>query len=166
MVGTAALTLASDPERARDKPSGDNSDRTSCASTCCRVHPSSRNHHESRVQLCGGDHAAARTIYIGAQIPVDGDGNIVGKGDVAAQTEQILRNINLCLEAAGARRKDLVSWTIYLVAGQPVEPAAGVGMRWLAGRADPPLNTVVFVSEWPNSDLLIMIEAVAVVAIA
>ena len=107
----------------------------------------------------------ARTIYIGAQTPVDGDGNIVGKGDVAAQTEQILKNIDLCLEAAGARRQDLVSWTIYLVAGQPVEPAAGVGMRWLAGRADPPLNTVVFVSAWPNQDWLLMIEAVAAVAI-
>ena len=33
-----------------------------------------------------------KTVYIGAQVAVDGAGNIVGKGDIAAQTQQILRN--------------------------------------------------------------------------
>jgi enamine deaminase RidA (YjgF/YER057c/UK114 family) len=107
--------------------------------------------------------APSRTVYIGAQTAVDGNGNVVGKGDVVAQTEQILENIDLCLEAAGARREHVVNWNIYVVAGQPVEAAAGVGMRWLAGRAEPPLNTVTFVSEFPNSEWLVMIDAMAVV---
>ncbi|HKA09632.1 MAG TPA: RidA family protein [Candidatus Dormibacteraeota bacterium] len=32
-----------------------------------------------------------KTVYIGAQNAVDGGRNIVGKGDIGAQTEQILR---------------------------------------------------------------------------
>ena len=45
-----------------------------------------------------------KTVYIGAQNSVDGNRNIVGKGDIAAQTEQILKNIDVCLKAAGRQR--------------------------------------------------------------
>ena len=107
--------------------------------------------------------APSRTVYIGAQTAVDGNGNVVGKGDLVAQTEQVLKNIDLCLEAAGARREHVVNWNVYVVAGQSVEAAAGAGMRWLAGRAEPPLNTVTFVSEFSNSEWLVMIDAMAVV---
>jgi enamine deaminase RidA (YjgF/YER057c/UK114 family) len=40
-----------------------------------------------------------RTVYLGAQTAVDASGTLVGKGDVAAQTEQILKNIETCLQA-------------------------------------------------------------------
>ena len=43
-----------------------------------------------------------RTIYVGGQDAVDADGNVVGVGDLAAQTAQILRNIKVALAAAGA----------------------------------------------------------------
>ena len=34
-----------------------------------------------------------RTVYVGGQNAVDASGNIVGKGDIAAQTEQVLANL-------------------------------------------------------------------------
>ena len=34
-----------------------------------------------------------RTVYVGGQNAVDSSGNIVGKGDIAAQTEQVLANL-------------------------------------------------------------------------
>ncbi len=48
-----------------------------------------------------------KTVYIGAQVAVDKDGAIVGKGNIAAQTEQILKNIEACLKAGGAKPEHL-----------------------------------------------------------
>src|SRR5512138_5890 len=63
-----------------------------------------------------------RTVYVGAQTPVDGSGNIIGKGDIAIQTEQVLKNIETCLRAAGAAPENIVKWNIYVVEGQPIQP--------------------------------------------
>ena len=41
------------------------------------------------------------TIYIGGQDAMTADGEIVGKGDIAAQTEQVLANLQTALAAAG-----------------------------------------------------------------
>ena len=105
-----------------------------------------------------------RTVLIGAQNAVDGGGSIVGKGDIGAQTEQVLKNIDACLAAAGARKEHIVSWSIYLLAGQDMRAAFGAGMRWWGDRPNPPLNNVMFVAGFPNPDFLISIEAMAVVA--
>ena len=104
-----------------------------------------------------------KTVYIGAQNAVDGQRNIVGKGNIAAQTEQVLKNIDVCLAAAGARREHIVSWGIYVADGQPITPAFEVGMRWWGDRPNPPLNNVMFVSGFSPPDFLISIEAIAVI---
>jgi enamine deaminase RidA (YjgF/YER057c/UK114 family) len=104
-----------------------------------------------------------KTVYIGTQNAVDASGSIVGKGDIAAQTEQTLRNVQTCLEAAGAQPEHLVTWTIYVAEGQSIMPAFEVGRRWWGNRPNPPANTVVSVSGFTPSDFLIGIEAVAVV---
>jgi enamine deaminase RidA (YjgF/YER057c/UK114 family) len=43
-----------------------------------------------------------KTIYVGGQNAVDPSGEIVGKGDIAAQTDQIFRNLETALAVAGA----------------------------------------------------------------
>ncbi len=40
---------------------------------------------------------------VGGQVARDKDGNVVGKGDMRAQIEQAGKNIQACLEAAGAK---------------------------------------------------------------
>lgn len=104
-----------------------------------------------------------KTVYIGAQNSVDGNRNIVGKGDIGAQTEQICKNIDRCLEAAGAEKHDLISWNIYVAEGQDMRPAFETGMRWLGYDAPPPLNNVMYVSGFLPAEFLISIEAIAVV---
>ena len=104
-----------------------------------------------------------KTVYIGAQNSVDGNRNIVGKGDIGAQTEQICKNIDICLEAAGARKEHLISWNIYVAQGQDMQPAFEAGMRWWGTTAAPPLNNVMYVSGFWPADFLILIEAIAVV---
>lgn len=107
-----------------------------------------------------------RTVYIGAQTAVDASGTLMGKGDVAAQTEQILKNIETCLRAADAKPEHIVQWNIYIVQGQSIQPAFEAGMRWWGGRPNPPTNSVMLVLGFPLlPEVLVAIDAVAVVPI-
>jgi enamine deaminase RidA (YjgF/YER057c/UK114 family) len=63
---------------------------------------------------------AHRTIYVGGQDAVDAAGNVVGVGDLAAQTRQIFANLKLALAAGGAGLEHIVKWNIYVVQGQPI----------------------------------------------
>ncbi len=104
-----------------------------------------------------------KTVYVGAQVAVDGAGNIIGKGDIAAQTQHILKNIDACLQAAGAKPEHLIHWTIFVAQGQDMRPAIEAGMRWWGNRANPPMNNVAYVAGFFPADFLISIEATAVV---
>jgi enamine deaminase RidA (YjgF/YER057c/UK114 family) len=105
----------------------------------------------------------SKTVYIGMQNAVSAQGEVVGKGDIAAQLEQTLKNIEMCLAAAGAGPEHLITWTIYIQHGQPVERVFEIGIGWWGNRPNPPANTVVFVPGFMPPDYLIGIEAVAVV---
>jgi len=64
----------------------------------------------------------AKTIYVGGQDAVDASGNIVGKGDIGRQTEQVLKNLKMTRKAAGSDLADVVKWNVYVVEGQPFRP--------------------------------------------
>ena len=49
------------------------------------------------VEVTGG-----RTLYIAGQVALDADGQLVGPGDIRAQTRQVLSNIQAIIEEAGA----------------------------------------------------------------
>ena len=105
-----------------------------------------------------------KTIYVGAQTPVDASGALVGKGDIAAQTLQVLKNLETCLQAAGAGPEHIVHWNIYIVHHQPLQAAVEASMRWWGGKPNPPANSVMFVVGFPLlPDVLLAIDAVAVV---
>ena len=94
---------------------------------------------------------------------VDQDGNIAGRGDIAAQTEQIFKNIGICLEAASARPEHLVHWSIYVAQGQDMRPPFEAGLRWWGRRPNPPMNNVMYVAGFSPADVLISIDALAIV---
>jgi enamine deaminase RidA (YjgF/YER057c/UK114 family) len=104
-----------------------------------------------------------RMVYVGMQNAVDGSRNIVGRGDIAAQTEQVLKNLTLCLEAAGTRPEQIIHWDIYVTMGQPIQPAFEVFQRWWGNRPNPPANSVIFVPIFTPPDFLVGIAAVAAV---
>ncbi|HEX2048883.1 MAG TPA: RidA family protein [Acidimicrobiales bacterium] len=105
----------------------------------------------------------ARTVYVGGQNGVTASGEIVGRGDIAAQMEQVFRNLEAALAAAGARLDHVVKWNVYVVEGQPLQPAFEVFQRVWGQRPNPPLITLVIVSGLAHPDLLVELEAVAVV---
>src|SRR2546423_11120484 len=45
---------------------------------------------------------ARRTVFVAGQVPVDAEGETVGKGDIAVQTAQVFSNLGAVLEEAGA----------------------------------------------------------------
>lgn len=79
----------------------------------------------------------ATTVYVGGQNAVTGDGTLVGDGDVAAQTRQVMTNLQVALAAAGATFDDLVMLTILLVEGVDLATAYPVAAAALAGAAPP-----------------------------
>jgi enamine deaminase RidA (YjgF/YER057c/UK114 family) len=104
-----------------------------------------------------------RTIYIGGQNAVDAGGNIVGRGDIAAQTRQIFANLKLALAAGGASLHDIVKWNVYVVQGQALEPGFAVFQEEWGQQAKPPVISGIFVAGLAHPDFLVEIEAVAVV---
>ena len=57
----------------------------------------------------------AKTVYISGQIALDRDGNVVGQGDMKAQAEQVFKNLEAVLAAAGTSLGNVVKTTVYLV---------------------------------------------------
>lgn len=106
----------------------------------------------------------AKTIYIGELNANNASSEIVGKGDLKAQTEQVMKNMEIALQAAGASWENLIKWTIYLVQGQDIQPGFEVFQKVWANRPNPPLVTMQYVVGLGNPDYLIGIEAIAVVS--
>ena len=57
---------------------------------------------------------AGKTLYVSGLVATDGQGNIVGAGDVVEQTRQIFRNLRRILESAGATPSDVAKLTIFM----------------------------------------------------
>jgi enamine deaminase RidA (YjgF/YER057c/UK114 family) len=105
-----------------------------------------------------------KTIYIGAQGAFDASTRtIVGKGDIGAQSMQVMKNIQAALAAAGAGLEHLIKWNIYITQGQPLQPGIEAFQHAWGDRPNAPANTVMYVSELVPSDFLICIDAIAVV---
>ena len=104
------------------------------------------------------------TVYISGQIAVDGAGKSVGVGDLAAQTEQVMKNLGIALEAAGATFADVVKITTFVVNYQPEHRPVIAEVRGRYLSADnPPASTLLGVTALAAPDYLIEIEAIAVV---
>src|SRR5262245_39685875 len=106
-----------------------------------------------------------RTIYVSGQVSVDERGQLVGKGDLRAQTEQTFANLEVALKAAGASFRDVVKMNLYVVGLKPdlVPLLREVRARYV-NRDSPPASTLVGVSALVGADWLIEIEVVAVTA--
>ena len=122
-------------------------------------------HHNpafSQVAVVAG---SVRTIYVGGQDAVDADGAIVGVGDIAAQTEQVLRNLRTALEAAGAGPQHVVKWTVLIVEGQDFASGYSAFQRVWSDQPHPPVITAAIVKGLAHPDFLVEMDAIAVVPV-
>jgi reactive intermediate/imine deaminase len=107
--------------------------------------------------------AGGRTIYVSGQVPLDVDGNLVGAGDFRAQTHQVFRNITAALQAAGADMKSVVKLNYFVTDMNQLPVMREVRNEYINTQA-PPASTTVEVRALFRADILVEIDAIAVVA--
>lgn len=102
-----------------------------------------------------------KMVFVAGQVAYDAEGKVVGPGDVAAQTRQVMENVKLALEAAGASFGDVVKIVNYITDMGEFSKMAAVRREYLT---EPyPISSLVEVSALMEPDLIIEIEAIAVV---
>ena len=110
--------------------------------------------------------SGSRTVYLSGQVARTGDGESVGRGDLAAQVEQAFVNVATAVGAVGGSFADVAKLTIYVVDWAPEKMAAlGDGIGRAAARLgiDPTkATTLLGVAALAEPDLLVEVEAVAV----
>ena len=104
-----------------------------------------------------------RTVYIAGQVAFDSTGKVVGGGDFRAQADQVYRNLSRALTSVGGSLTDLVKTTTFITDMKYVPVLREARARYL-DQEHPPANTLIGVSSLARPDLLIEIEAVAVLS--
>ncbi len=103
----------------------------------------------------------AKTVYISGQIALDKDGKLVGAGDMKAQAEQVFRNLQAALTAAGATFKDVVKMNTYVTDMDKAPAVREVRAKYFAETT--PASTLVQVVHLARPELMLEIEVIAVV---
>ncbi|HYU14976.1 MAG TPA: RidA family protein [Candidatus Acidoferrum sp.] len=104
---------------------------------------------------------AANLVFCSGQIALDPKtGQLIGAGDVAAETRQVLANLAAVLEAAGASLAQVVKTTIFLLDLGDFAVVNQVYGESFPGA--PPARATVEVRRLPR-DARVEIEAIAVV---
>ncbi len=106
--------------------------------------------------------AGARLLIIGGQNAVNAQGEVVGKGDIAAQTTQALDNLFTVLETAGGTIENLVRVGLILREDADLQAGFGAWMQRAGNLQNPPTVTTAIVSKLAVPDYLIEVEAMAV----
>lgn len=105
---------------------------------------------------------AGDLVFLSGTTATDEQGQIVGRGDIVAQTRQIYRKLDAMLRAAGGSLRDIVSTTEYLTTTDNYGKTADV-RRELFGGPPYPTATGVIVAGLLREGALIEISAIAVV---
>jgi len=111
----------------------------------------------SQIAIARGD----TVVYISGQTARDEKSNIVGGGDVKKQAERVFENLRVAVEAAGGSMGDIARITTYVVGLKP-EDRLWIGEMVKKHFPTPPAHTLVGISALAVPELLIEIEAVAV----
>jgi reactive intermediate/imine deaminase len=107
---------------------------------------------------------AGQLVFVSGCSALDAAGEVVGGNDVVAQTRQVFENLGKSLKAAGACFADVCKVTIFLRHGADRDRINGVRQEYFG--ATRPASTLVEVAGFSRGDLLVEIEATAVVPTA
>ena len=94
-----------------------------------------------------------KIVYTAGQLARDIDGNCVGKGDMRAQMEQTFKNLDRCLNAAGATWADVVKTDTFVTDFDEFQKCGDVRMRYFGVAT--PTSTTVGVTRLAGPDFMI-----------
>jgi 2-iminobutanoate/2-iminopropanoate deaminase len=100
-----------------------------------------------------------KMIFLAGQLARDANGNMVGKGDMRAQIQQVGENIKAGLEAAGATLADLVKTNTFVTDYEEYAKHGDMRLRYFGPAT--PTSTTVEISRLADPDAMIEIEAIA-----
>jgi 2-iminobutanoate/2-iminopropanoate deaminase len=104
---------------------------------------------------------AGAMVFCSGQVALDPvTGTIVGGGDVAQEAEQVMKNLEAVLSAAGASFKDVVRTTVFLTDMQDFATVNAVYARYF-DEATAPARACVQVSVLPKN-VKVEIDCIAV----
>ena len=104
---------------------------------------------------------AGNRIFLRGQTGMDMDGNMLGIGDPAAQTENAMRCVKILLEEAGSKLEHICKVTIYVTDRKYREPVYQVVGKWLKGIY--PCQTGLIVSGLAKPEMVMEIDVEAVI---
>ena len=100
-----------------------------------------------------------QVVYLKGQVSLDHDGQIIGNGDMQAQVQKTLENIQAVLDHIGGTMGDIVSLTQYVT---DIKQFMGAGEVRRQFFAEPyPITTTVQVSSLYDPDLMVEITVIA-----
>jgi reactive intermediate/imine deaminase len=108
------------------------------------------------VEASGG-----RTLYVSGQVSLDSAGKVVGAGDVGAQARQVFENLKVALAAANASLENIVKITVFITDLSGLQEFRKLRNEYFP--KNPPASSLVKVAGLVLPELLIEIEAIAVV---
>jgi enamine deaminase RidA (YjgF/YER057c/UK114 family) len=103
-----------------------------------------------------------RIMYISGQVSIDQEGEVVGKGDLEAQTRQVYSNMLAILKSQGATFKDVVKLNTYTTEPEKVAIVRKVRNEFVSAEA-PPASTFIGVTALADPSFLVEVEAVAII---
>lgn len=106
--------------------------------------------------------SGGHTTWTAGQVPLDARGDVVGVGDMRAQTRQVFENLQAVLGEAGATFADVVKFTYFVTDISELEAVRAVRDEFV----DParlPASTLVQVAALFSPDVMIEVEAIVVV---
>lgn len=105
-----------------------------------------------------------RLVFLSGQVAWDEKQQIVGPGDLRAQTRQTFKNIETAMYAAGGNLADVVSMRIYIVEEMLDESRhISEALKEFFAEEEAPTSTWIGVRALANKEFLIEIEAIAVI---
>ncbi len=121
-----------------------------------------RKNPEGMTQPTGYHHLvkAGNLMFIAGQVALDGDGNVVGEGDMVAQVRQVLENMKTVLASEGADFSNVVKINIFTTDIDRFRAASDVRREYF--RENPPASTLVQIERLARPVFLVEIEAIAI----
>ena len=107
--------------------------------------------------------AGSKMVFIAGQEPEDGQGNLVGRGDLAVQARQVFANLGRALAAGGARPGQVAKITIFVVRHRPEYLPVIEEARVALFGDHKPADTLVGVEALGRPGYLIEVDAIAVI---
>ncbi|MBK1897876.1 RidA family protein [Chryseobacterium paridis] len=108
------------------------------------------------------DCGTTKMILLSGQVPLDAKGNLVGSNSVEKQTEQIFKNIEIILKEYGGTGKDIIKLGIFITDISKTPDFRKVRDLYI-NLQNPPVSSLIEVSRLFRDDVLIEVEATAVI---